>query len=45
VDDPRDLRRFHARIVQDNGLSLPLDRLFPEPVTRSARQAAGGAPG
>ncbi|MDZ7750918.1 MAG: hypothetical protein U5S82_04500 [Gammaproteobacteria bacterium] len=34
------MRRFHARIVQDNGLSLPLDQLFPEPNPRSATTPA-----
>ncbi len=40
VAEPRQLRRFHARIVQDNGLSLPLDQLFPEPTPRSAATPA-----
>ena len=30
VREPRELRRFHARIVGDNGLSIPLDELHPE---------------
>jgi glutamate synthase domain-containing protein 2 len=32
VKEPRELRRFHARIVCQNGLSIPLDELHPEPV-------------
>jgi glutamate synthase domain-containing protein 2 len=32
VKKPRELRRFHARIVCQNGLSIPLDELHPEPV-------------
>ena len=30
VREPRELRRFHARIVGDNGLSIPLDELHPD---------------
>jgi hypothetical protein len=30
VAEPRKLRRFHCRIVQSNGRSVPLDELFPE---------------
>jgi hypothetical protein len=29
VRAPRELRRFHARIVQSDGRSLPLDELYP----------------
>ncbi len=36
VADPRDLRRHHVRIVQPDGRSVPMDRLFPPTVTRSA---------
>ncbi|MCW8964618.1 MAG: FMN-binding glutamate synthase family protein [Gammaproteobacteria bacterium] len=32
VREPRELRRFHARIVCQNGLSVPLDELHPLPV-------------
>jgi glutamate synthase domain-containing protein 2 len=28
---PRDLQRKHCRIVQENGLSVPMDVLYPEP--------------
>ncbi len=31
VDEPRQLGRKHIRIVQDNGVSVPLDELFPRP--------------
>jgi len=31
VDEPRRLRRFHARVVTGNGTSIPLDELHPEP--------------
>jgi glutamate synthase domain-containing protein 2 len=30
VPEPRRLRRFHCRIVQDDGRSVPLDELYPE---------------
>ncbi|MCH9693669.1 MAG: FMN-binding glutamate synthase family protein [Gammaproteobacteria bacterium] len=30
VPEPRRLRRFHCRVVQDDGRSLPLDELYPE---------------
>ena len=29
VDHPRALKRFHCRIVQGNGKSIPLDELYP----------------
>lgn len=35
VLEPRGLRRFHCRIVQDDGSSVPLDQLYPE-VTAAA---------
>ncbi len=31
VDEPRRLRRKHARVVMGSGLSVPLDELYPEP--------------
>ncbi len=31
VPEPRRLQRFHCRIVQQNGLSVPLDELYPQP--------------
>ena len=30
VNNPRELQPFHARIVQQNGLSIPLDELYEE---------------
>ncbi len=30
VPEPRGLKRFHCRIVQDDGRSIPLDELYPE---------------
>jgi glutamate synthase domain-containing protein 2 len=30
VPEPRRLRRFHCRVVQNNGLSIPLDELYPD---------------
>ncbi|VAV89718.1 Ferredoxin-dependent glutamate synthase [hydrothermal vent metagenome] len=31
VDEPRQLGRKHIRIVQDDGISVPLDELYPRP--------------
>lgn len=31
VPEPRRLRRYHVRIVQDNGKSVPMDELYPRP--------------
>jgi glutamate synthase domain-containing protein 2 len=36
VRSPRELRRFHAQVVQPNGLTVGLDALYPKPVPRSA---------
>ena len=30
VREPRQLRRFHCRVVQDDGRSVPLDELYPD---------------
>ena len=30
VKEPRRLRRFHCRMVQDDGRSIPLDELYPD---------------
>ena len=38
VPEPRRLKRFHCRIVQTNGRSIPLDELYPE--VQSAFDAA-----
>ena len=35
VRHPRELRRFHARVVQPNGLTVSLDELYPEARARS----------
>jgi glutamate synthase domain-containing protein 2 len=42
VDDPRKLRREHCRIVVDDGLSRPLDRLYPYPVAKRGTPVDGG---
>jgi hypothetical protein len=34
VDDPRELRRRHCRVVVDDGLSRSLERLHPMPVQK-----------
>ena len=31
VPEPRRLRRYHARVVDQAGISIPLDKLHPEP--------------
>ena len=36
VPEPRLLKRYHARIVLDNGRSVSMDELFPEPETKAA---------
>ncbi|MCG8370766.1 MAG: FMN-binding glutamate synthase family protein [Proteobacteria bacterium] len=35
VPEPRRLQRFHCRIVQDDGRSVPLDRLYPDASEKS----------
>ncbi len=35
VPEPRRLRRFHCRIVQEDGCSVPLDEIYPETATGS----------
>jgi glutamate synthase domain-containing protein 2 len=39
VDDPRLLDRSHCRVVGDDGISMPLERLFPYPT--AAQSPAG----
>jgi len=39
VREPRELRRFHARIVQANGLSIPLSELYAEVQARGLENA------
>ncbi len=34
VPEPRRLKRFHARIVADNGKSIPLNELYPDQTPR-----------
>ena len=36
VHEPRQLKRFHARMVRPDGLSVPLDELYPEPNVSSS---------
>jgi glutamate synthase domain-containing protein 2 len=41
VHEPRELRRFHARMVVQNGQSVPLDELYPpQPASVAAEQQA-----
>ena len=30
VPEPRLLRRYHCRVVQEDGRSIPLDQLYPD---------------
>ena len=30
VPEPRRLKRFHCRLVQPNGTSIPMDELYPD---------------
>ena len=39
VREPRQLKRFHCRVVQDDGRSVPLDELYPD--VAKAASAAG----
>jgi hypothetical protein len=41
VREPQRLRRYHARIVLNNGLSIPLSELHPEVAEVSTSQASG----
>ena len=36
VREPRGLKRFHCRVVQDDGRSVPLDELYPDVVPEKA---------
>lgn len=40
VHEPRELRRFHARMVTESGLSLPLDEIYKGRVSRRTPAAA-----
>jgi len=35
VSEPRQLRRHHVRLMQDNGNSVPVDELYPSPAQAS----------
>ncbi len=39
VSNPRRLRRMHVRVMQENGRSIPLEELWPEPTTAKAHAA------
>ena len=39
VREPRQLRRFHCRVVQDNGRSVPLDEIYPDQAAADPVQA------
>jgi len=39
VSSARELNRSHARVVQNNGLSIPMNRLYPELVPVGQKQS------
>ncbi|HEY5622502.1 MAG TPA: FMN-binding glutamate synthase family protein, partial [Gammaproteobacteria bacterium] len=39
VEEPRELKRMHVRLVTDTGVSIPCDELFPAPALRAGRVA------
>ena len=41
VREPRELKRFHARIVQPNGRSVPVDELYPYPAPADVPRVSG----
>jgi glutamate synthase domain-containing protein 2 len=41
VRSPSELNRSHARVMQENGLSIGLDQLHPLPATRIEYETAG----
>ncbi len=43
VREPRQLKRFHCRIVQDDSRSVPLNELYPDVHGVSMVQPAGPA--
>ncbi len=43
VHEPRQLRRYHVRIVQDTGKSVPMDLLYPYPIPMGRHGAAKAA--
>ena len=40
VREPRQLRRYHCRVVQGDGRSLPLDELYPDATPEKKAHAA-----
>ena len=42
VTEPRLLRRMHCRVVQEDGLSVPLDELYPDQPITPAEEASAG---
>jgi glutamate synthase domain-containing protein 2 len=44
VKEPRELRRFHARVVGNNGLSVPLNELHPDIQTRDIKARDAQSP-
>ena len=38
VPSPRSLQRFHARMVMDNGKSIPLNELYPDKQNKQAKE-------
>ena len=47
VKEPRQLRRFHCRVVQDDGRSVPLDVLYPDVAEKNSphEEAPAQVPG
>jgi glutamate synthase domain-containing protein 2 len=43
VKEPRQLQRFHARVVGNNGLSVPLNELHPDIPDPTASSTSGAA--
>ena len=43
VREPRGLRRIHCRVVQNNGVSVPLNELYPDPEPLYPRASDAGA--
>jgi glutamate synthase domain-containing protein 2 len=43
VPEPRGLQRFHCRVVQADGISVPLDELYPHPRPDEIYSAAAGS--
>jgi glutamate synthase domain-containing protein 2 len=44
VREPRELKRFHARIVTESGQSLSLDDMYSDHAMRAMLKRQGGAP-